>query len=512
MNNFKDYMMNDLKPDILSNFDKETREELIKKLGDYNEEIVYQNYELKAANRTLEELKEKYENLFMNSPVPYLILNEKLSIVNFNTYARILFQNDNLLNADIRKYIDEVSLDTFNLHIRDLKHIDKVVSCTIEMNIKNEVRNVKIFSNVMRENGLYMCTIIDETMDMQYKREIEYLSYHDQLTGVYNRRYFDKFLKKIDGSDYNSLGIIIADLNGLKLANDAFGHGEGDKLLMAAANLFIKNSRKEDKIIRYGGDEFCIVIEDTSEKYLNEIVNRMERASEDLCIENIRLSISFGFAIKTKVDQSILSVIKLAEDRMYRNKLLNNTSQRKRIVIGILSTLHDKLPDEEIHSKRVSEYAYKLGVSLNLSEVQINNLKMAGLLHDIGKIAINEKIISKPDTLSKDEFIQIQKHSEVGYKILASTNVFKDVAEIVLSHHERVDGNGYPRRLGGRELSIEAKIISICDAYDSMISDKCYRKAIKKKAALKEIELNSGTQFDEKIASQFIKLANIGVL
>lgn len=345
----------------------------------------------------------------------------------------------------------------------------------------------------------------DFTEKKERQAKIEYLSYHDQLTGLYNRRFFEEELKRLDTERNLPLTLVMGDINGLKLTNDAFGHMAGDKLLKKVAEVIKNSCRADDIIARFGGDEFVILLPQTGADEAKLIVKRI---NEVLQLENpstIPLSISFGWGTKRSPDEQTMEVFKRAEDYMYRRKLSESASMRNKTVKVIMKTLYEKNEREEQHSARVSQLCQAIGLALGLSQEDISELKTVGLMHDIGKIIIEDRILDKPGSLSDDEFVEIKRHAETGYRILSSVNEFAPLAEYVLAHHERWDGKGYPKGLQGEDIPLQSRIIAIADSYDAITSDRPYRDAMDEQFAKQEIRLGSGTQFDPHIASVFLE-------
>ncbi|MFZ7119649.1 MAG: HD domain-containing phosphohydrolase [Eubacteriaceae bacterium] len=337
------------------------------------------------------------------------------------------------------------------------------------------------------------------------RRQIEYLSYHDQLTGLYNRRFFEEELKRLDTRSNLPLSIIFADVNGLKTINDAFGHQYGDQLIEQVANVLKNECSLEDKISRTGGDEFIILLPKTNADNAQKLVKEFKEKIKQKKIMNINISVSFGRDTKNMENQSIGNVLKNAEDNMYKKKFLYSSSKRSAVIKSILNTLHIKSPREEAHSKRVSIICENIGKAYNLSDDDLKELRIAGELHDIGKIAIDEVILNKPGKLTEVEWRQIHLHSETGYRLLGTSSEYYNIAEYVLSHHERWDGKGYPKGLKGNNIPWKSRIISIADTYDAMTRDRPYRKAISKEDAVVEIKKNAGTQFDPDITRVFVE-------
>jgi len=222
-------------------------------------------------------------------------------------------------------------------------------------------------------------------------------------------------------------------------------------------------------------------------------------------IGSITLSISFGQGTKYTEAESIQDIFKKAEDDMYRHKLYESGSTRSQTIGLIMTTLYEKSHREMHHSKRVSEICIEIAAMMNFDEEATNRIGIAGLMHDIGKIGIDENILNKAEKLNPDEWREMQRHPEIGYRILSSANEFSEMAKYVLEHQEKWDGSGYPKGIKGKEISLEARIISVADAYDAMTSDRPYRKKICDEEAISEIEKNTGTQFDPEIVKIFIE-------
>lgn len=170
-----------------------------------------------------------------------------------------------------------------------------------------------------------------------------------------------------------------------------------------------------------------------------------------------------------------------------------------------MNTLYEKSNREMLHSKRVSALCEAIASEMNLSNDAINQIVAAGLLHDIGKIGIAEQILNKEGPLNFEEWQEIQKHPEIGYRILNSASEFSEIARYVLEHHEHWDGKGYPRKVKQEDISLQARIIGVADAYDAMTSDRSYRKGLTKKQAIQELRRCAGTQFDPIITTLFIE-------
>lgn len=312
-------------------------------------------------------------------------------------------------------------------------------------------------------------------------------------------------LERLDTKRQLPISLIVADIDGLKVINDSFGHQKGDCLIKKSAELIKNDIRDEDILARHGGDEFAILLPQTSRKEAEKIISRIKNNAKKSGNYQFALSISFGIAAKTKVEEDINKIFKLADDKMYQNKLSESKSIKNKIVQGLISTLEVKSNETKEHTVRVTELSLNFGRYLNLSNSEINRLSLLSTLHDIGKITVDDKILKSTKKLTEEEWAAMKKHSEAGYNIANSSEEFALVAEEIYSHHERWDGSGYPRALKGKAIPFLARIIALIDAYDVITSGRPYKKAVTKSEALKEINKCAGSQFDPKLAAEFIE-------
>jgi len=340
----------------------------------------------------------------------------------------------------------------------------------------------------------------------KFEEDILYLSYHDQLTGLYNRRFFEVELARIDQPRNLPLTIVMGDVNGLKLINDSFGHAMGDQLLINIAVSIRKACRADDIIARVGGDEFMLILPNTNTVETIKVINRIKLNLSAVKLNNFELSVSFGYETKIESSQDTAMLLKKTEDFLYRHKLYESASSRSKTIELIMKTLFEKNEREMLHSTRVSHICELIARKMKLSSEDVNQIRITGLMHDIGKIGIDERILNSESSLGVDEWIEVKKHPEIGYRILNSSSEFSEVSEDVLQHHERWDGKGYPRGLKAEEISVKARIISIADSYDAMTSDRAYRKAMSVEFAISEIKKYSGIQYDPMIVNAFLEV------
>ncbi|SIS47931.1 HD-GYP domain-containing protein [Salimicrobium flavidum] len=487
----------------VEDYKNDTKEEILSTLSVYHEELQYQNEELKRTNHQLTLMKEKYESLFYDAPIPYLIVDDAFLITAHNNKASELFETKDLKGTKLFQWINEESQDAFYFHTKQLEHHQNPQPADVTLLIDSQEKHVHVESNYI-DKGQYRIACIDQTDSVNHQKHVEYLSIHDQMTNLFNRRHFEQKVKEFDSTTHFPLGFIMADINGLKLINDAFGHDKGDEGIRKVSEEMLYHARPSDLIARLGGDEFAILLPNTTEKELKEIRSRLEKSCIIKDDNNLHITTSFGSSVKKMAFQSTEEVLQLAENRMYRNKLFQKNSHRTSYINSMMASLFEKVPREEAHSKRVSQLSERLGQALQLDDTRLLNLKTAGMLHDIGKITIDHSILNKEGPLSGEEYEEVQRHSEIGHRILNSSEEFADLSMIVLSHHEHFDGYGYPLGLSGEDIKLEARIIHICDAYDAMVSERPYQDPLSREEAIQELKDNSGTQFDPQLVELFI--------
>lgn len=355
-----------------------------------------------------------------------------------------------------------------------------------------------------RDDEKIYAVIRDVTERRKQQKHIEYLSYHDMLTGLFNRQFLEEEMKRLDTERNLPFSIIMGDINKLKMINDAFGHEKGDELIRKVSKVLKQCCRLDDLIARWGGDEFIILLPKTNMAEAEEIVRRITASCANEQVNSIAVSIAMGIAAKTHAEEDMMDVMRSAEEAMYKNKRLFSKSIRSNIVNTIIHTLYLKDPYEERHAKRVSGLCRKTARALGLDPEEIKKITLGGLLHDIGKIAVDNGILDKPGMLNENEWKEVRKHAEVGARVIASDPELAEVGDAVLYHHERWDGRGYPKGIRGREIPLTARIIALADSYDAMIGPSVYKKPMTKLQAIDEIRRNKGTQFDPELAEIFI--------
>lgn len=356
------------------------------------------------------------------------------------------------------------------------------------------------------DGNLYGVVMVfrDVTEEKAHRDRIEYIVSHDSMTGLYNRWYMEEALRLYERDPKAACALIMGDLNGLKLINDAFGHNEGDRFIQKIATILQTSCGPQDAVCRWGGDEFLILMPDASLEDAEHVTERILTRCTEESTETMQLSIALGYSMKRDETDDINRVLREAEQLTYRKKLMIEKSFRSSVINALLATLAARSEETEEHAARLRQNCDSIGKILGISAKERDEMLLFAVLHDIGKVGINDAVLQKPGPLTSEEWLEMRKHPEIGFRIAQNNVDLAPIAEYILSHHERWDGKGYPRGLAGEEIPLLSRILAVVDAYDAMTSERVYRKAISGEEAAAEILRNAGTQFDPEIADIFV--------
>ncbi|MFW5987957.1 MAG: diguanylate cyclase [bacterium] len=446
-----------------------------------------------------------YQNLTENNPVGICILqeNEKIKYIN-HAFLRIVEKKEkNILDKNIEEIFPGENIKEYlNNNQRESK--DKFI---IDFQAKGKKKwlNIRRSEMKFKDTKLKILILVDISDQKQSEEKIRFLSFHDQLTGLFNRNYFMEEIKRLDSSRQLPITLIMVDINNLKLINDIFGHDKGDQLIKKTANILAKNIRESDILARIGGDEFAVLLPHTTLKKGEEIISRIKNICANSEIMNIEISIALGAASKEKMDQKINDVFKLADDNMYQDKSSISRISRKKIISSLKKNLTENTNESQNHIEELEELALKIANKLNFNAEQKTRMLLLAQFHDIGKISVSDDLFEKDESSNRKEIEKLYYHCEYGYRISHSLPEISTIAEEILSHHENWDGSGYPNGLKGKEIPLLARVITVLHSYLEYKQAAANRQNSKKEV-IKALKAGAGTSFDPRIVELFIDI------
>lgn len=364
-----------------------------------------------------------------------------------------------------------------------------------------------IFQHYRKEHDKAMAYLAQKE---KVQEHLLYISYHDALTGLYNRMYFEKEADETERNQECGVGVFVVDIDQLKFINDTFGHGEGDMALLRVAKVLQGSFRPFDTIARVGGDEFVVIVKNTTLQQMEALYKRLRKRSQDKIQQNegfnFPVSTSVGYAYSAEGDKSVRELVKEADYKMYREKLHRKARTAGTAIQTVRKMLLERDYDTGVHSDRMDAMINDFALAAGLPESEMADIRLFAEFHDVGKIGVPDHILRKPGPLTSEEKKQIQQHCEIGYRIAAASIDLTPVADWILKHHEWWDGRGYPLGVGGEKIPLACRLLAIVDAYDAMTSDRPYRKALSHERALNELQKWAGSQFDPELMKIFIGL------
>ena len=457
--------------------------------------------------KALQESEAKFRAYMEKAPVGIFVANNEGRYIEVNRTACEMsgYTEEELLNLTLADFIAPEYLDIGMKSFEKIKR-ERYGEDEIMARKKSGERFWISLVAIEIDKGKFIGFCQDITERKQTEEQIRYLSFHDQLTGLYNRYFLENEMQRLDTERQLPNSIIMADLNGLKLVNDTFGHAVGDEMLKQTADILRDSCRWEDIITRWGGDEFVIFLPQTTTENANTICSRINEKCKETYIKDLPLSLSLGSATKNSTEKPLSETITEAEEGMYKQKLAKRQQISSAVLNTLLKNLEAKSFETEAHYSSMQDVAQKIGKKIGLSESELNRLEMLIPMHDIGKTNISEEILTKKGSLTAKEWEVMKKHPETGFRIARASEEFAHVAEEILSHHERWDGSGYPQGLKGKEIPLLARITAIADAYEVMSSGRPYKKAISREEVIAELKRWAGSQFDPELIDVFLNI------
>lgn len=462
--------------------------------------------------------RKRYECLFEEAPMGYVVCKQNGDFIVVNqTFCQ-------MTGTVYQKHLDGNLMEFVEKGFRkDFKEMFKRVAETgcreaIEISLRGEqgLMDATVSGNRYIGHGvvpgdsfgegevLIRCAITDITDLKKRQSEVMHKSLHDPLTGMYNRRFYDEYLVEHDQNSNLPLAVAMIDIDGLKMINDSLGHTFGDRAIISVSKALQKYAKASYLLVRTGGDEIVILFPRTLPDEARSYINRVEETVSGYRLAGISLSFSWGISVKWKEQEDLMTVIAAAEDMMYSKKLLNTAGKKYNTVNLIIHSLFERNKDLKYHCKRVSAMLGAFGRELRLEKEQLIFLQHMGYLHDIGMSSISDEILNKKSSLNAAERREMNRHSEVGYRILRSTPELHELAHAVLYHHENWDGSGFPSGCSGKNIPFEARMTAIVDYYDRRKYGQYGNRAVSEEEILNELRKGAGIRFDPKLVCLFI--------
>ncbi len=462
------------------------------------------SYLLSKSKRRVEE---EYARLFYDSPVGIVKCGENGEILEFNREMARLAGDPDEEQIEGLNVLNLLQLAKSNLNSRQKGEEEVQFPWGHSVWV---VWNLELIPPGSDSPRNIIFTFNDVSSRKEAEEEIEHITYHDDLTQLYNRNYFEQKSESFESGEQHPLSLLFIDVDKLKLVNDAFGHMAGDRLLVEAGDVIQESCREEDLVFRWGGDEIVVLLPGTAENESEKVSARIRKKCEEAQLEPIGLMLSIGRATEEEPAKSggLESLLKKAEENMYENKMEKQDDVSKEILSSITGRLERRTHSIMEHSRRVKELALRLGEKLGLEGDQLEKLGRAAKYHDIGKVSLDDEILTKNyREMSEDELEQLRGHSEIGYQIAKELHETSDVALPILEHHEWWDGTGYPQGKSGEEISYASRIIAVVNYYAFLTCPNCnFRDQVDKDEAKKRIKDRSGTQFQPEIAEAFLEM------
>lgn len=468
------------------------------------EQSVRKNYypELQDKLETLERMKSRNQALMMAIPDVLLISDVHFHMTPFSTASKL---EASLVLAFLR---DKKTSELLKERVTDVFKSKSADVITFEMVIKNKMNYFEARFQWTDLNEV-LIIIRDITLRQQMEQELRVMAERDYITGLFNRRIFESSLTTYESDDRHQLSLIVFDIDGLKNINDTLGHVEGDHVIKKVAHLISEVFHDAKILARIGGNEFGVAYIDARpadvEHRCMVFQNHLTQANRLMPYE---VSVSYGIAHSEYLPIQLTQLYQTADHNLYKSKLLKEGSSKSALVRTLMKALEAKDFITEGHADRMTYLADKLGETLGLERYRMDQLSLLTKFHDIGKVGIPDHILKKPSALTKEEWKIMSTHTLIGQRIAAASAELAAISDLILKHHEKWDGSGYPLNLAGIDIPLECRILALVDTFDAMTNDRPYRKALSTEIAITEILKCAGTQFDPELVPVFIEIVN----
>ena len=409
-------------------------------------------------------------------------------------------KKENIIGKEIREVIKEVEFFWFDAFIKVIEGKSNYEILEDYSAFYSRYYRSIIYSPAPMQLAVM---IEDITESKTVENRLKDSTVTDFLTKLYNRRYFDEYQMDFNRAEHYPLGVFVVDVNHLKKVNDTYGHKIGDQLIVSVANILKEFIRGKGLVIRWGGDEFLILLYRANSASCEVLKEMITKELQKIEIQDEPISVAIGYTIKKIKATDFISSFKQAEDRMMEHKKSNVNRTNGTLVDALLKVLWHKNNDEYRHSQRVALIAKRMAMELGLSKDELSILDMASMLHDIGKVLIDNQVLTKKEQLVELEEQLLYSHPQIGHDLLDSIFSSSKLSEIIHQHHERYDGTGYPTGLKGEEIMIEARIIHLAETFDAL-TQSTYQTSLDYPEAIKIIQSESGKQFDPNLVDLFI--------
>lgn len=487
----------------------------------YSEGFILDITATKETEESLRESEDRFRTIFEEAP---------LGIGIFHTQTGFVYQ----LNRKFGEILGRTTEELVTLDWKSYSHPDELAENISKLNLlkKNKINGFSMNKRFIKPDGtfiwanmviapfkaetikdIHLCMIEDITLSKIKEQEIAYLSYHDSLTGLYNRTFFEEEQKRLDASRSVPLSLIMGDVNGLKLINDSFGHLQGDKLLKEIGQMLQHCCRGEDFISRVGGDEFVIFLSGIDQIGAEKVCERIYKTCREYEKKQERqtfaLSISLGFATKNKPNQRIEELLMQAEEMLYGKKNADRKKVRKTIMTVIKKELALNNFQSEKDFNTFLKFSRDVGEGLKLSANKIRELQLLAEMHDIGQLSLSRSLIGRDSgKVSDQKMFEYQKHPETGFRIALGVPELKTLADEIFAHHEHWDGSGYPRGIKGERIPLLARIICVVDACYEFTQGKLNIEGDEKANLVQFLRKNGGKKFDPNVVKVCIEVIN----